>query len=146
MKSLTFLFLFFISFSAFAFDYHGIKSGMSKTEVKKLTKCKEFETCLWQETERFFKLGEDNHPPSLWDMQFSYTSDNRLWRILLRFEEDSGTRGAAQLRALKELYPDAEFLEGRIGSRASSLIVLLIDSDIFNKDVEKIYQETIDKY
>ena len=145
MKRLTFLFLFFISFSTFAFDYHGIKSGMKVQQVKSFVKCEKFDTCSWQETKKFFG-GSNKLPPSLFDMNFSYTSDRKLWRILLRFEEDSGTRGAAQLRALTELYPDAEFQEGRIGSRASSLIVLLIDSDIFNKDVEKIYQETIDKY
>ena len=87
-------------------------------------------------------------------MQFSYTSDNRLWRISLRFDELSGTAGAAQLKALGELYPDVELQNTtqRIGGSSpyafdlDLLVVLLIDYDIFNKDVEKIYQETIDKY
>jgi len=146
MKRLIFLFLFFISFSSFAFEYHGIKSGMSKGEVRSFTECETFEYCYPKETKSFFNYYELSLPPSLFNMRFSYTSDNKLWSISLTFEEVNGTRGAAQLRALTELYPDAELIKGRISSTRSSLIVLLIDSDMFNKDVEKIYQKTIDKY
>ena len=153
MKRLTFLFLFFVSFSSFAFDYHGIKSGMTDQQVKSFVKCEYVSRCDNEETERFFG-GEDNVPPALWNMQFSYTNDHRLWRISLRFREKSGTVGAAQLKALGELYPDVELQNTtqRIGGSSSYafdidvLVALLIDIDLFQEDVAKIYRETIDKY
>ena len=110
MKKLVFLFLFFVPLSSYGFDYHGIKSGMSSEEVKNLTGCEYNSSCSWEE------VGEDNifnttmgiNPPDLFSVDFSYTSDSKLWRIQLSFRERSGASGVAQIRALSELYPDAE--------------------------------------
>ena len=144
MKKLTFIFLFFISFSAFAFDYHGLKSGMTDNQIKSLTKCKYSSSCSSDDLDRFFG-GEENTPPALSEMRFTYTSDNKLWRIVLSFYERRGPAGVAQLRALNELYPDLE-IKREPSTYGAYRIAFLVDSDLFDKDVEKIYNETIDKY
>ena len=143
MKKLTFIFLFFISFSSFAFDYHGIKSGMHWDEVKALVKCGgEYSTdCRpgYYEHSDFFG-GSKNSPPGLESISFRYTTDEKLWGITLVFGKYLGASGAAQLKALTELYKNSLSIEG------DYFAVLLIDNDLFEEEVEKIYNETIDKY
>ena len=142
MKKLTFIFLFFISFSAFAFDYHGIKSGMHWDEVKALTKCggDYSNDCKTYSYVVDFFGGIGNEPPHLVKIFFDHTSDERLWKITLVFEKSGGTKAAAHLIALRELYKDSVSIEGEY------IYVSLIDNDLFEEDVNEIYLETIDKY
>jgi hypothetical protein len=132
-----------------AFNYHGVKSGMSKSEVDGLTGCTEYCSSIDYKETRAFLGGEGNHPPDIWGMGFKYTSDDKLWRIQLQFIERGGPQGVAQLRAITELYPDAEPQSGSssIGStQIDTLDALMIDTKLFDADAEKIYQESITKY
>ena len=132
-----------------AFNYHGIKSGMSSAEVDALTGCTKYCSSLDYEATRALLGGEGNHPPHIWGMGFEYTSDDKLWRIQLTFLERSGATGIAQLRAVTELYPDAETQSRSksIGStQFDTLDALMIHTELFDADAEKIYQEDITKY
>ena len=136
------------AFSDTSFDYHGIKSGMSKEEVNGIVGCADRCWVLdYKEVEAFF--GEENRPPRLWQMGFKYTSDNKLWRIQLNFLKASDSYGVAQTRILTELYPDAEldeFTERGSYGDTDYVVAMLIDSDLFAADAEKLYQEGISKY
>ena len=151
MKKILMMFMILASFEVFAFDYHGIKSGMSKEEVTSLTGCNKFYTCSWEEVgaDKVFNSSLGINPPSLWSVNFSYTSEGALWRIALNFREDAGAAGVAQVRALTELYPDAEpqsSSETIYSTRFDLITALIIDSGLFSSDVEKIYKDNISKY
>ena len=63
--------------------------------------------------------------------------------------ESSGARGVAQSRILTELYPDAELQkksEKLYSVNFDYVYALLIDSDLFAADVQKIYEEQKPKY
>jgi len=131
-----------------AFDYHGIKSGMSRSQVDALVDCKEY--CSgwdYKQLETFF--GKDKEPPALWEMYFSYTSDDKLWKIHLKFLDSGGPYGAAQTRILSELYDDAELQKSSSSSSYGTtdyVNALIIDEALFDADVKKIYEETKSKY
>jgi len=132
-----------------AFEYHGIKSGMSTSEVDSLTGCTEYCSSIDYSTVREFFGGVESTPPSLSTMSFSYTSDSKLWRIQLSFWERDGTRGVAQSMILRELYPDAELQKSSKQTSYGStdyINAMLLDTALFNQDVQKIYNETRGKY
>ena len=71
--------------------------------------------------------------------------------ITLNFYELSFASGVAQKRALDELYSSVTKTSERVGSGSYSfnvdiLAAMLIDDKLFNKSVDKIYEETIDLY
>lgn len=150
MKYAIFVIGLLISISALSdssFEYHGIKSGMSSEAVNGLVGCTESCYALdYKEVEAF--LGE--RPPRLWGMGFSYTSDDKLWKIQLNFlDAGSGPQAVAQRRALNELYPDAEldtFTERGSYGNTDYIVAQLIDSALFDADAEAIYQSNISKY
>jgi len=132
-----------------AFNYHGIKSGMSQAEVDALTGCTKYCSSIDYTEARAFLGGEGNHPPDIFGMGFKYTSDDKLWKIQLQFMERDGPQGVAQLRAVTELYTDAEPQSGSssMGStQFDTLDALMFDTGLFDADAEKIYQESITKY
>jgi hypothetical protein len=151
MKYAIFIIGLLTSFSALSdssFEYHGIKSGMSKEAVNELVGwCKTCSSLDYKGVEAF--LGEEG-PPRLWQISFRYTSDDKLWKIQLNFlEMGSGPAAVAQRRALNELYPDAEldtFTERGSYSNTDYIVAQLIDSALFDADAEKIYQSEISKY
>jgi hypothetical protein len=138
-----------LTFAGGAFTYHGISSGMTSDEVNAITGCTKYCSSLdSEEVKKFFS--EKEEPPGLMGMGFSYTSGGKLWRIQLEFREASGPAGVAQLRALNELYPDAELQSGRVELFSNYYVdtksALMIDSALFDADVEAVYQATIGKY
>lgn len=142
-----------LSFAGGAFTYHGLSSGMTSDEVNAVTGCtSEYCSSLdSDELEKFFS--EKELPPGLRGLGFSYTSSEtgeKLWRIQLEFRKHSGPPGAAQLRAMNELYPDAEIQSGRTelfsNYYVDTLTALIIDSALFDADAEAVYQATIAKY
>jgi hypothetical protein len=156
MKHILFLVLtvfMVIHAEASSFDYHGISSGMTSEEVKSLISCDGSCDFLMDDADKAashsFFGGEDKVPPSLTGMSFDYTSEGGLWRISLKFMESSGARGVAQSRILTELYPDAELQkksEKLYSVNFDYVYALLIDSDLFAADVQKIYEEQKPKY
>ena len=151
MKKIIVPILLLTSFYSFAFDYHGIKSGMSREEVKALTGCEYSSSCSFREVgaDRIFNTTLGINPPSLWSVSFAYTSDDKLWRITLKFREASFARGVAQRKALEELYSSVSKKTERAGTSSLNvdlLVAMLIDDNLFKKDSDKIYKETIDLY
>lgn len=151
MKKALMVMMILASCNIYAFDYHGIKSGMSKAEVNSLTLCSESYACTWEEVGvgKVFNSSLGINPPSLWSVSFSYTSEGALWRIALSFREGTGANGVAQLRALTELYPDAELQSGSeklYSLTIDTITALIIDNELFSSDAEKIYKEQISKY
>ena len=84
----------------------------------------------------------------MFTVDFSYTSDDKLWRIALNFKKQSGARSIAQTRALNELY--GSYIERSVNYYSSysmpCLVVMLIDDKLFEQDAEKFYKEQIDLY
>ena len=146
MKKIILPILLLTSFYSFAFDYHGIKSGMSPEEVKSLTGGKSG----WGDVgeDKIFNTTMGINPPDLFTVDFSYTADKKLWRITLNFKERSFASGVAQKKALRELY--GEFTKTSINYYSSYtmpvLAVMFIDDELFEQDSDKIYKETIDLY
>lgn len=154
MKKIILPILLLTSFYSFAFDYHGIKSEMSKEEVKALTGCQSFSSCTYEEvgSDKIFNTTLGINPPSLWNVSFAFTSDDELWRITLNFREASFARGVAQRKALDELYSSVTKTTERVGGSSQYafnvdiLAAMLIDDNLFKKEADKIYNETIDLY
>jgi len=153
MKKIILPILLLTSFYSFAFDYHGIKSGMSKEEVQALTGCQSYLNCSYEDIgeDKIFNTTLGINPPSLWDVSFAFTSDDELWRITLNFREESFARGVAQQKALDELYSSVTKKSKKMGSGSYSfnldlLVAMLIDDNLFKKEADKIYKETIDLY
>jgi hypothetical protein len=146
MKKIILPILLLTSFYSFAFDYHGIKSGMSKEEVNALTGGKS----AWGDVGegKVFNTTMGINPPNLFTVDFSYTTDDKLWRITLNFRERSFSAAVAQQKALREIY--GEFTKTSINYYSSYtmnvLQVLLIDDELFKQDADKIFKETIDLY
>ena len=150
MKKIILPILLLVSFNSFAFEWHGFKSGMTQDEVKELTSTEYASSCDWQCRKAYFEKRGVDSPPGLWQMGFSYTSESKLWRIQMDYFESSGPRGVAQTRILQELFPDAE-LQNRsesssYGSINNFVTAMLIDKDLFEEDIERIYNNTKDKY
>jgi hypothetical protein len=151
MKYAIFIIGLLTSFSALSessFEYHGIKSGMSREAVNGLVGCTERCYSLdYKGVEAF--LGEEG-PPRLWQIGFRYTSDNKLWKLQLNFlEVSSGPAAVAQRRALTELYPDVELdtlTESGSYGNTDYIVAQLIDRALFDADAETIYQSEISKY
>ena len=154
MKKLIISILFgLFSVSASAFDYHGIKSGMTKDEMQAILKC-ESETC---------KFGDDDDPKDnpaldvffgeikphgLKQIEFAYTHDNKLWRIRLKFEQYKfGIAMPVVFKsALEKKYPDASIDEETDRSGYFPVTVyyaFLIDSQLFAADVKHWQDEFI---
>jgi|AACY02.6.fsa_nt_gi hypothetical protein len=138
---------------ASSFDYHGISSGMTSEEVQSLLPCGGSCDLLLDDADKAaghtFFGGEDKVPPALAGISFDYTSEGGLWRISLKFMERGGASGVAQTRILTELYPDAELQkksEKLYSSYFDYVYALLIDSDLFAADVQKIYEDQKPKY
>jgi len=146
MHKIFLLTLLTLSFNTFAFEWHGIKSGMSKEEVDAITGGKSG----WQDVGEgeIFNTTMGINPPNLFTVDFSYTSDDKLWRISLNFEKQSGARSIAQTRALNELY--GSYIERSVNYYSSysmpCLVVMFIDDELFEQDAEKFYKEQIDLY
>ena len=146
--------------SAMAFEYHEIKSGMTFEEVTEITGCKK--DCGSKRsthpvqiiTHHDFKplFGEEeNVPHYLSRIALQFTSDYKLFHLELRFwKAAEGPEAAAQKKVLNELYPDTPLIETseqRPGGYTMEYITAkIIDKALFQQDVEKIYEETKNKY
>ncbi|WP_416676982.1 hypothetical protein [Candidatus Pseudothioglobus sp. Uisw_016] len=132
------------SANAEGFDYHGIKSGMSREKVKTILNCEYFPGCEARDVWDYFG-GMKKAPPKLQGIRFRFTSDNKLYGIRLEFSNTSSyalsPSTTAHLRAIKELYKNSITVEPQCCT-----LVDLIDSDLYEKEAEKIYNETIHRY
>lgn len=134
------------SISAYSFDYHGIKSGMTKDEVQAILKC-EYSSCTFgddddpEDNAVLDKFFGETKPANLKRIEFAYTHDHKLWRIRLKFETYKiGIALPVGFKmALEEKYTDASVDEetDRSGFLPKSIYyAFLIDSELFAADVE----------
>mgnify|MGYP001190718624 CR=1 FL=1 len=158
------------------FEYRGIKSGMTLSEVEDIDgiKVSGWTGSLTINFKKFF--GKGNNPPGLNNVFFQFTPKEhgqKLWRVSLRFtkidSENMFTRGgiieeAAQELVIKELYPDAVIKEQSESYRCGDydyackadgngifgtrtwIYVLLIDDEILDDAVNFVFSGTVDKY
>ena len=149
MKKIILPILLLVSFNSFAFEWHGFKSGMTTVEVKELTSSEYASSCDWQCRKAYFEKRGADAPPGLWQMSFSFTSESKLWRIQMDYLKSSGPHGVAQTRILKELFPDVELQnksESRSYGSTDYVVAMLVDNDLYEEDIERIYNSTKDKY
>lgn len=143
-----------LSVSVSAFDYHGIKSGMTKEEVQTLLKCNYTSSCeLGDDDDPEDKLVLDAFfgdikPTGLEKIEFEYTKDQQLWRIILKFEKPMYgiARGVGFKTALAEKYPDLPLDEetDRTGYFPRAIYsAYLIDEQLFEDDVKHYHNEYI---
>ena len=158
------------------FDYRGIKSGMTLSEVKELEGIKKsgWTGSLTINFKKFF--GKGNNPPGLNNVFFQFTPEEhgeKLWRITLRFSKIDAEKifvegglieEAAQKQVIKYLYPNATIEEqtesykcgdydfsckasgNGIYGNRTWIYVMLIDSELFESAVDHVYNATKDKY
>ena len=147
------------------FEFIGIRSGMTKEEVKMVI-----------EYDKLSVEGSYNNPKSRFDedeeivfgeelysdktysnkftdypaymIEFLFTEDNILWKIQIITRRPNVTdkfysiNKEAQLKAIKKTFPNAEFIESEIYSNGNSnLYIVLIDNTVYNSAVNK---KTID--
>ena len=150
MKKILFLFLLLPSFSVFSWEYHGLKSGMTKEEMMQIPgMANKKGTKISFDQTKFFSEGK---PPGFYRIFFDYTSEGELWRLDIYFREESGViEKAVQKRILTELSDadlDSESVrnEYATGGYIKYLVIKKIDSDLFKEDVERRYQKNIKLY
>ena len=85
MKKILFLFLLLPSFSVFSWEYHGLKSGMTKEEMMQIPgMANKKGTKISFDQTKFFSEGK---PPGFYRIFFDYTSEGELWRLDIYFRE-----------------------------------------------------------
>ena len=149
MKTIILLISLIFSLNLFAFEWHGFTSGMTSDEVKELTGAKYATSCDYQCRKAYFEKRGTTEPPMLWQIGFSFTSESKLWRIQMDYLKSNGTYEVAHTRILKELFPDVELQDRSESNSYGStdfVIAMLVDSDLFEADIERIYNNNIDKY
>ena len=88
-----------------------------------------------------FRFKTTGHPSSSYGGKFYSQS--------LAVKKSNGTNEVAQTRILKELFPDVELQDRSESNSYGStdfVIAMLVDSDLFEADIERIYNNKIDKY
>ena len=158
------------------FDYRGIKSGMTFSDVKELKGIKKsgWTGSLTINFNKFF--GKGNKPPGLNNVFFQFTPKEhgeKLWRVTLKFKKIEGAKAftegglieeAAQELVFKILYPNAQIKEetesykcgdydfrckatgNGIYGKRAWIYVMLIDEAIFTDAVQSVFDSTKDKY
>ena len=150
MKKIILPILLLVSVNAFSWEYHGLKSGMTKEEMMQVPgMANKKGTKISFSKKNFFPEGS---PPRFYEIFFDYTSEGKLWRLDIYFREETGVIAkAVQKRVLREL-SDVELDSERVrneyatGGYINYLIVKKIDSDLFKEDVERRYQASIKLY
>jgi len=147
------------------FEFLGIRSGMTKDEVKMVIEFDNFDEGSTSNPKSSF---DEDGKLYLWDklyldknysnnfttypalaISFSFTEDDILWEMVVSFKASSSLDGnyliniSAQNLALEASFPNAE-VEKRNGSR--EFAVILIDNDILNEAINKKKGEFINKY
>ena len=157
MKNYFFVIILCItSFTLNAFEYHGLKSGMSKEEVQSILKCKYSSSCSFGDDDSEDNIALDAFfgeikPYQLKEISFAYTNDNKLWRIILKFEKPMFgiARPAGFKTALEEKYPDTSLEEetDRSGFLPKTLYsAFLIDAELFARDVKYWHDKYIQTF
>ncbi len=147
MKIILLIISLTISLNSFTFEWHGFKSGMTEEKVKELTGEEEVKkkNCYGDCTTSYFEKRGVEKPPELWSINFKFTSESELYQIDMEYIELSGLNGIVQNKILKDLFPDFEILKKSTGY-TSLLVATLADTKLFEEDIERLYNQKIDKY
>tara|TARA_B110000008_G_C16839232_1_gene511946 strand:- start:568 stop:1020 length:453 start_codon:yes stop_codon:yes gene_type:complete len=150
MKSIFLLSLLFSPFYTFSWEYHGIKSGMTKEQLIEIPgMANKKKTGIQFDEKTFFPEGK---PPGFYNIFFQYTSEGKLWRLDIYFRESSGIISSAVQKKILEELSDSDLGSERVanqyadGGYINYLLVQKIDVDLFREDVERRYQSDIVKY
>lgn len=166
----------FSAMSFAEFEYRGIKSGMTIDEVQSIKGISKsgWTGGLKVNFKKFF--GKNETPPGLRNVFFQFTPEGhgqKLWRVSLQFRKIDANQAftqaglieeEAQTQVIEFLYPNATIKEqsetykcgdydftckasgnGVTGVR-QSIIVMLIDEEIFSDAVAHVFNETKDRY
>jgi len=135
-KIAVILFTVFSITTAHAFDYHGIKSGMTKAEVSEVLKGLGATQDKYNQVDlmglagmiKDKKLKDVNESPIM--MSFTYNYEDRLYKLQLNYLTDqTGPRGLGLKQALEAKF-GAEVTEGRLKLYSTSIdntVAILID-------------------
>ena len=131
--------LLLFSFNALAFEYRGVKSGMTKAEVSEvigveLNPDNSYHTLSDEEV----KIWLPNI--YLYEVKFRFTQDDKLWRIIISTSRGSVTSSPGKKKALSKVCDSVDESTTQIGVGTYSYNVdsydcFLIDSKLFNQDV-----------
>lgn len=146
-KMVLFLCLFtFLPVQVFAFDFYGIKSGMTKEDVSSLFRTDDLTSLEGDDLEKYPKLANTEY----WDISFSFTSDNKLWKIIARVRQGYSTlRKIAKKEALISKYK-AENIKKTSEEVVNGVTyyyynVILIDQKLVDIEIEKFKKYYLNK-
>lgn len=142
MKRKLYLFLMVsvISFSSFAnhFEIMGVKSGMTKEEVKKISNLKE--------SYGMIQLDLKNKNSFFDSVFLSFSEDGILYNAQLYVNKKDYIYNLTTLNILKEKYPKAEIRNGGSSSSGEYFYFDLYDTEVVDKIVsEKTQKITTEK-
>jgi hypothetical protein len=142
---LVFNLLFLFSFSAYAFEFKGVQSGMSPeevsavigSEVTKSTTIYDDKAKIWLPKITPIKAG------------FRFTNDNKLWRIVITDYKGSFADAAGKKNILEKICSDVDEGTHKIGSGSYSYNMdtyecFLIDTALFKQDIKFYETKTLE--
>jgi len=140
MKKYIYVLALLFSIPAYAFDYHGIKSGMSKSEVSAVLSKLGTTQDEYNQVDLLMgdvkKLKGVKYSPIM--ISFTYNYDGKLYKMQLNYYQDqSGPKGIGLKAALESKFK-AVVREGRVKLYTSSIdttVALLIDDEIVKKSI-----------
>ena len=128
-----------LSSSVLAFDFFGIKSGMTKEEFEGVEK-------LIKEDKKPYKIS--NYEAE--KIKAEYTQQGKIYLLEIYFNKSFGVdKVIALTNALKKVFPDSEINE--VSEKTSwgwtdyYYVVYLTDKKVLNESVQKLEQEYIEK-
>jgi hypothetical protein len=166
-----------IGLFAEGFEFLGIRSGMTKDEVKVIIEYDKLSnegSYSWIKPKSDFDNNDVIHliqhmdakenyvdknyvnkftEYPAYEIQFSYTDDDILWKIQIDFERSEYTEKSftidsiSQLQALEFSFPNAKIAVSDIDRNFRSFIyVILIDNNVFNEAVNTKMNEYLIQY
>jgi len=142
---LVFNLLLLFSFSAYAFEFKGVQSGMSPEEVSAVIGVEVLESTtidvekakIWLPKIKPFKAG------------FRFTNDNKLWRIVITDSQGSFARGAGRKNILEKICSEVDEGTHKVGSGNYSYDFdtyecFFIDTALFKQDIKFYETKTLE--
>ena len=131
--------LLLVSFNALAFEFRGVKSGMTKAEVSEVIGVE------IHPDDSYHTLSDEEAKiwlPKIYpyEVNFRFTNDDKLWRIIISDARGSVTSSVGKKKALSKVCDSVDESTTQIGVGTYSYNVdsydcFLIDSKLFNQDV-----------
>jgi len=145
-KIVLFLFMVLLSQNAYAFDFHGIKSGMFENDVMIAFKnAGGYNFPNTNDNEEVMKFNDKYIKKAPNNVEFSYTHDSILYEMVLTYDDiKNKIEKDAFIHAMKRKY-NSNFEEIHVYEDLYLLKFVLLDESILQKELNYYINSFVDK-